>query len=329
MQDEFWDALQSQFQFEFDASAHIVHEVNTPMIDVYKALCVPVASCKMYTADKVLESGYASDFDDKSNFLSDAEDGFLCGPSFNGASFAQELSHNKSVVFHMQDVKCSRKSFASDSFISSFFYHERDASNSCDRDEGVCTEDLIVSDTSDIANSKKNGFVHVLPLAGTDCGQKNSLVDKAFAACGEAMLPSGYLLDKHIVEPLEAIDEKSMDIKELEEVETLDEHDNDDKGWGFDVEEAEALAVTRAKAKGPINWREQKDVRDKVHEKVQKEQLEEPAKEGQDLKDYAEKNQQVDQQVEVLEAVETLPVGIVAPESMIEEQGIAELHVEA
>ncbi|MCO5554840.1 hypothetical protein L7F22_008376, partial [Adiantum nelumboides] len=165
------------------------------------------ASCEMYIAKKVSESGYASDFDDKSNPLSDAEDGFLDGPSFNGASFAQEFFHDKSVVFHI----------------------------SCDRDEGVCTEDLIVSDTSDIANSENNGSMHMLPLAGTDCDQKKLLVDKAFVSCGEAMLPNGYLLGKHIVEPLEAIDEKSMDIKELEEVETLDEEDNDDKDWGFDV----------------------------------------------------------------------------------------------
>ncbi|MCO5574686.1 hypothetical protein L7F22_028476 [Adiantum nelumboides] len=57
--------------------------------------------------------------------------------------------------------------------------------------------------------------------------------------------------------------------------------------------------------------------------------LEKPIEEGQGLKDDAEKNQQIDQQIEVLEAVEIKPLGIVAPESVVEEQGIVELEVEA
>ncbi|MCO5577236.1 hypothetical protein L7F22_031063, partial [Adiantum nelumboides] len=152
------------------------------------------------------------------------------------------------------------------------------------------------------------------------------------------------------------------------------------RDYGRLVKEVEALAITRAKAKGPINWREQIDVRDKVHEKVQKEQvqyakeeneeleiakkqqkldkvgllpikedkdwfedlklkglqedmvdiqLEEPTEQGQVLKEDAEKMQQVDQQDEVLEAVEAVHVRIVVPESVAEEQGIAKLDVEA
>ncbi|MCO5600980.1 hypothetical protein L7F22_055097 [Adiantum nelumboides] len=178
--------------------------------------------------DKVSESGYASDFDDNSNFLSDAEDGFLNGSSFIRASSVQELSHDKFVVFHMRDVKCSGKSFASDSFASSFIDQERDASSCCDCDEGVWTKDLMMSNTYDISNSKNNASVHMLPLAGTYHEQKKSLVDKDFVACGEAILPNGYLLDKHIVESLEAIDEKSVDVKKLEVVKPLDEQDDDD-----------------------------------------------------------------------------------------------------
>ncbi|MCO5600165.1 hypothetical protein L7F22_054273 [Adiantum nelumboides] len=129
----------------------------------------------------------------------------------------------------MQDIKCSGKSFTSNSFTSSLFYHERDASNSCDHDEGVFTKYLMVSDKSNIANFEYNGSMHMLPFDRTNCGQQNSLVDKAFAACGEAMLPNGYLLDKHIVEPFEAIDVKLADVKELEVVEPLDEQVLDDK----------------------------------------------------------------------------------------------------
>ncbi|MCO5605452.1 hypothetical protein L7F22_059636 [Adiantum nelumboides] len=87
----------------------------------------------------------------------------------------------------------------------------------------------MVSDTSDIANSEFNGSVHMLPFVGTGCDQQNSLVDKAFAACGEAMLLNGYLLENHIVEPFEAIYVKLADVKELEVVEPLDEQVLDDE----------------------------------------------------------------------------------------------------
>ncbi|MCO5607316.1 hypothetical protein L7F22_061510, partial [Adiantum nelumboides] len=49
------------------------------------------------------------------------------------------------------------------------------------------------------------------------------------------------------------------------------------------VEEVEALAIRRAKAKAPIDWREQKDVRDKVHEKVQKKQVQYSKEDNEEL----------------------------------------------
>ncbi|MCO5572454.1 hypothetical protein L7F22_026209 [Adiantum nelumboides] len=70
-------------------------------------------------------------------------------------------------------------------------------------------------------------------------------------------------------------------------------------GWYCDcyqcgqVEEVEALAITRAKAKGPINWREQKDVRGKVHEKVQKEQVQYAEEENEEL-EIPKKQQKLD-----------------------------------
>ncbi|MCO5576479.1 hypothetical protein L7F22_030289 [Adiantum nelumboides] len=149
------------------------------MADAEENLYVADASCDMYSADEDLESSF----------------GKLCD--------------DKSVVFHMRDIKFSGKSFTSNYFTSIFFNHERDASNSCDHGEGVCTEDLM----------------------------QNSLVDKAFAACGEAMLPNWYLFDKHIVESFEAIDVKLANVKELEAVEPLDEEVLDDE-----LEEDDPLA---------------------------------------------------------------------------------------
>ncbi|MCO5561472.1 hypothetical protein L7F22_015093, partial [Adiantum nelumboides] len=73
--------------------------------------------------------------------------------------------------------------------------------------------------------------------------------------------------------PIEQQEPESVIVHQTEQKK---EHE---EGWYCDcyqcgqMEEAEALAITRAKAKGPINWREQKYVRDKVHEKVQKEQV--------------------------------------------------------
>ncbi|MCO5609991.1 hypothetical protein L7F22_064226 [Adiantum nelumboides] len=173
--------------------------METPMADAEENLYVANASCDMYSADEDSESSF----------------GKLCDDKF--------------VVFHMQDIKCSRKTFTSNYFTSSLFDHERDASNSCDRGEGVCTKDLMVSDTPNIANFEFNGSVHMLPFAGTGCDQQNSLVDKDFVTCGEAMLPNGYLLDKHIVEPFVAIDVKLANVKELEAMEPLDEQVLDDE----------------------------------------------------------------------------------------------------
>ncbi|MCO5584084.1 hypothetical protein L7F22_038007, partial [Adiantum nelumboides] len=82
-------------------------------------------------------------------------------------------------------------------------------------------------------------------------------------------------------------------------VQQTDEQDVHQEGWYYDcypdgqVEEAEALAVTRAKAKVPINWKNQKDVRDKVHEKVQKEQVQYAEEENEDL-DIPKKQQKLD-----------------------------------
>ncbi|MCO5561542.1 hypothetical protein L7F22_015162 [Adiantum nelumboides] len=153
---------------------------------------------------------------------------------------------------------------------------------------------------------------------------------------------------------------------ELVNIQQTDEQDVHQEGWYCDcypdgqVEEAEALAITRAKAKGPINWKDKKDVRDKVHEKVQKEQVqyaeeeneeleipkkqqklakagllpikedkdwfEEPVEGGQALEDCLEKNEQVDQEAEIVEAVETVPVDTMTIETMIEDQGVPKLH---
>ncbi|MCO5579975.1 hypothetical protein L7F22_033842 [Adiantum nelumboides] len=197
LQGEFWGMLQDPFVYDVDS--HIAHDMETPMVDAEENLYVADASCDMYSDDEDSESSFGKFCDDKS------------------------------VVFHMEDIKCFGRIFTSNYFTSSLFYHERDASNSCDHGEGVCTEDLMVSDTSDIANSEFNRSMHMLPFVGTGCDQQNSLVDKAFAARGEAMLPNEYLLDKHIVESFEAIDVKLADVKELEAVESLDEQVLDDE----------------------------------------------------------------------------------------------------
>ncbi|MCO5584418.1 hypothetical protein L7F22_038345 [Adiantum nelumboides] len=75
-----------------------------------------------------------------------------------------------------------------------------------------------------------------------------------------------------------------VEIQEQQELEPIMVHQTEEKkkheeGWYYDcyqcgqVEEVEALAITREKSKGSNNWKEQKDVRDKVHAKVQKEQV--------------------------------------------------------
>ncbi|MCO5606103.1 hypothetical protein L7F22_060290 [Adiantum nelumboides] len=72
-----------------------------------------------------------------------------------------------------------------------------------------------------------------------------------------------------------------VETQEQQELEPVMVHQTEQKkeheeGWYYDcyqcgqVEEIEALAITRAKSKGPNNWKEQKDVRDKVHAKVRK-----------------------------------------------------------
>ncbi|MCO5576281.1 hypothetical protein L7F22_030090 [Adiantum nelumboides] len=86
---------------------------------------------------------------------------------------------------------------------------------------------------------------------------------------------------------------------ELVIIQQTDEQDVHQEGWYCDcyqcgqVEEAEALAVTRAKSKGPINWKDQKDVKGKVHEKVQKEQIQYAEEENEEL-EIPKKQQKLD-----------------------------------
>ncbi|MCO5577768.1 hypothetical protein L7F22_031600 [Adiantum nelumboides] len=232
LQDEFWDALQSQFQFEFDASAHMVHEENTPMIDVYKVyvsqllLATCILQMKFQRVAMLLILMIIAIFYQMLRMI------------FWMDLYSMEpLLYENSLMINLWCfINVLEKALRPIPLLVGFVC-ERDASNDCDRDEGVCTEDLMVSDTFDIANSENNGSVHMLPLARTNCDKKNSLVDKAFAACGEAMLPNGYLLDTNIVESLKAIDEKSVDINQLEAVEPLDEQVLDDEleedTWGL------------------------------------------------------------------------------------------------
>ncbi|KAI5055607.1 hypothetical protein GOP47_0029128 [Adiantum capillus-veneris] len=63
-----------QSLFEYDDGVYIVYDMETPLTYMHEDLYVPNASGEINNTDDISKSDYASNFDDDSNFLSDADE---------------------------------------------------------------------------------------------------------------------------------------------------------------------------------------------------------------------------------------------------------------